>query len=172
MKHDNKHNHQVIIRKAKHGDMDQVWNVFQPVVKTADTYVFDPDTPRRDLKKHWFGSNMFTYVAELDGHIVGTYILKPNQIDLGSHIANGSYMVHPDAWNKGIGRQMAIHSIKEARKLGFKAMQFNMVIETNKAAIHLWETLGFRIIGTVPGALFYKKERYVGVHIMYKNLES
>ena len=160
------------IRRADRNDMDAVWHIFHAVVLRADTYVFDPHTPREDLEMHWFGHHIHTFVAEWDGTVVGTYILKPNQIDLGSHIANGSYMVHPDHWNKGIGRSMGKHSLVEAKKLGFRAIQFNMVIETNKAAIYLWKSLGFKIIGTIPEAFYFKKEKYISAHIMYKYLES
>ena len=159
------------IRKARKKDLEGIWYIFKQVVAMGDTYVFDPETPREDLEKHWFAGHMHTYVALSNGRIVGTYILKPNQIDLGSHIANGSYMVDPGMWNRGVGRRMGTHSIGEARNLGFKAMQFNMVIESNKAAIRIWQSLGFEIIGTIPDALHYKKEKYVNAHIMYKNLE-
>ncbi|MCP4050291.1 MAG: hypothetical protein GY730_06260 [bacterium] len=88
------------IRLAKSKDIDDIWNIFQAVIKTGDSYVFDPDTPRKDLNKHWLADYIHTFVAEIDGQVLGTYILKRNHIDPGSHVANGSYMVHPEAHGK------------------------------------------------------------------------
>ncbi len=91
------------IRKATETDVDKVWEIFSKVIKTGDTYVFNPNTPKADLKKHWFADYMETYVIEENEQILGAYIIKPNQIDLGSHIANCSYMVNPNSQGKGIG---------------------------------------------------------------------
>ncbi len=158
------------IRKATNNDVDSVWEIFHAVIKKGDTYVFDPETPKQDLNKHWFAQNMFTYVLENNNIIYGTYILKPNQIDLGSHVANGSYMVHPNARRQGFGDAMCNHSIKEARKLGFKAIQFNMIVSTNKPAIELWKKLGFEIVGTIPDGFNHLTKGYIDVYIMYKKL--
>lgn len=158
------------IRKALPTDYDQVWEIFSKVIQTADTYVFDPDTPKTALKKYWFADYMNTFVAEENGIIKGTYIIKPNQLDLGNHIANCSYMVHPDAQGKGIGKKMCEHSLQFARESGFKAIQFNIVVSTNKAAVGLWEKYGFEIIGTTPNAFRNKELGFVDAYIMYKEL--
>jgi L-amino acid N-acyltransferase YncA len=113
---------------------------------------------------------MKTYIVEEKNQILGTYIIKPNQIDLGSHIANCSYMVHPNAQGKGIGKLMYEHSIKNANQLGFKAIQFNIVVSTNINAVKLWEKYGFAIIGTIPNGFNHKKLGFVDAHIMYKEL--
>ena len=159
-----------IIRKAIKRDIDAVWEIFHEVIKTGDTYVFDPKMLKCDLNKHWFASYMHTYVLESNKKISGTYILKPNQIDLGSHIANGSYMVHPNAQRKGFGEAMCVHSIEEAKKLGFKAIQFNMIVSTNKPAIKLWNKMGFEIVGTIPDGFNHLTEGYIDAYIMYKKL--
>ncbi len=113
---------------------------------------------------------MHTFVAEHEGKIVGTYILKPNQIDLGSHIANGSYMVHPEAQGLGIGKKMGEHSLLKAKELGFVGMQFNIVVSTNQAAVRLWKKLGFTIVGTTPQGFLLKNIGYVDTYIMYRAL--
>ena len=118
------------IRKATLADYDAVWEIFFSVIQTADTYVFDPNTPKTDLEKHWFAKYMQTFVYEEDGQILGTYIIKANQLDLGNHIANGSYMIHPKAQGKGIGKKLCEHSLEMAKASGFKAMQFNIVVST------------------------------------------
>lgn len=159
------------IRKALDTDLDQVWEIFSQVIATGDTYVFSPDTPKDDLTKHWFANYMHTFVVEENGNILGTYIIKPNHIDLGDHIANCSYMVSPAAQGKGVGKKMCEHSIQFAKEEGFKAIQFNIVVSTNEAAVRLWEKYGFRIIGTTPNGFRHKRLGFVDTHIMYKALD-
>lgn len=158
-----------MIRKATDEDYDQVWEIFHAVIQTRDTYVFHPETPKEDLGKHWFASYMHTYVFEEAGNILGTYIVKANQPDLGGHIANASYMVHPGAQGKGIGRQLGEHSLITAKALGFLGMQFNIVVSTNHAAVKLWRKLGFEIIGTTPKG-FRSTNGLVDTLIMHKSL--
>lgn len=160
----------MIIRKATAEDLDAVWEIFKEVIKPGDTYVFSPDTPKVDLPKHWFAPYMHTYVAEVDNEILGTYIIKPNQIDLGSHVANGSYMVHPKAHGQGVGKKLWEHSLEEVRSLGFKAMQFNIVVSTNTPAVNLWKKAGFEIIGTIPEGFNHAEKGLVDAYIMYRKL--
>lgn len=160
----------MIIRKATEIDYDQVWDLFFAVIKSEDTYVFSLDTPKSDLKKLWFADSMTTFVAEAGGHIFGTYFIKPNQPDLGSHIANCGYMVSPLAQGKGIGKMLCEHSIEFAKENGYRGMQFNIVVSTNKAAIALWKKYGFEIIGTTPGGFKHPLFGFVDTHIMFKAL--
>lgn len=158
-----------MIRSATAADYDAVWEIFHAVIQTRDTYVFHPDTPQADLKQHWFAPYMHTCVCEEEGKILGTYILKPNQIDLGDHIANASYMVHPEAQGRGVGRQLGEHSLVLAKELGYLAMQFNIVVSTNQPAVELWKKLGFEIIGTTPKG-FRSSQGLVDTYIMYRSL--
>jgi len=159
------------IRLASENDMDAVWEIFQIIISTGDTYVFEPDTPEADLQKYWFASYMRTYVAEINGQIAGTYIIKPNQSGLGNHIANCSYMVHPQFRGKGIGGTMCQHSIDIAKQSNYKAIQFNLVISSNITAIKLWKKYGFEIVGTIPKAFRHKTLGFVDAHVMYLGLD-
>jgi ribosomal protein S18 acetylase RimI-like enzyme len=49
-------------------------------------------------------------------------------------------------------------------------MQFNAVVETNAAAVRLWESLGFRILATVPEAFDHPTAGLVGLHLMHRAL--
>lgn len=160
------------IRKAITSDFDKVWEIFSNVIKTGDTYVFNPNTPKSDLKKFWFAEYMETYVYEKNRQILGTYIIKPNQIDLGNHIANCSYMVNPNMQRKGIGKMLCEHSIEMASKNNFEAIQFNIVVSTNTPAIELWKKYGFSIIGITPKGFRHAKLGLVDTYIMYKNLKE
>jgi len=158
------------IRKATEADYDYVWDIFEEVIKTGDTYTFSPNTPKSDLKKYWFADYMTTFVMEHDSKILGTYIIKPNQLDLGSHIANCSYMVSPKAQGKGIGTLLCAHSIKFAKESGYLGIQFNIVVSTNIGAIKLWEKFGFQIIGTTPKGFKHSKLGFVDTYVMFKEL--
>lgn len=158
------------IRKATEADYKSVWDIFKEVIKTGDTYVFDPKTPKSELKKHWFAEYMTTFVAEEENKIFGTYIIKPNQIDLGNHIANCSYMVSPKVQGNGIGKLLCEHSINFAKQNRYLGIQFNIVVSTNIGAIKLWQKFGFQIIGTIPKGFRHSKLRLVDTYIMFKEL--
>ena len=158
------------IRKATAADIDGVWTIFSKVVKTGDTYVFDPNTSKEDMKKHWFAEYMETYVYEEGETILGTYIIKPNQLGLGNHIANGSYMVSPDVQGKGIGKKLCKHSLQLATAKQYVGIQFNIVVSTNHGAVALWKKYGFEIIGTTPNGFRHAQLGLVDTYIMYKSL--
>jgi L-amino acid N-acyltransferase YncA len=160
----------VEIREATAADRDAIWDIFHEVVAARDTYAFDPEMSRHDALGYWFQADTQTYVAESRGRIVGTYILRPNQSGGGSHVANAAFMVAPDARAQGIGRAMAEHCLSEARRLGFRAMQFNFVVSTNDAAVRLWQKLGFKIVGTLPGAFRHPEKGYIDVYVMHRSL--
>jgi L-amino acid N-acyltransferase YncA len=148
------------------------WQIFQEVIADGDAYVFEADTTRETFLAYWFAKGTHPYVAIGDGQVLGSYIVKANQPGRGSHIANASYMVSAAARGKGIGGLMCGHSLLEAASLGFRAMQFNIVVATNTAALTLWQKHGFRIIGTTPGAFRHEALGYVDAHIMFRELDS
>jgi L-amino acid N-acyltransferase YncA len=158
------------IRPATRDDENAIWEIFHAVIATGDTYVFDPAMPRDKAMAYWFRDDTHTYVADHDGEIVGTYILKPNQPALGSHVANAAFMVSPLARGLGAGRQMGEHCLAEAEKLGFRAMQFNFVVSTNEAAVKLWQRLGFQIVGTLPKAYLHSRLGFVDAYVMFRDL--
>ena len=160
------------IRPGTDSDRDATWNIFHEVVAAGDTYTFDPGMSREEALAYWFRADTRTYVAENDGRIVGTYILRANQPGAGSHVANAAFMVAADARGLGVGRSMAKHSIAEARGLGFRAMQFNFVVSTNEGAVRLWKQLGFEIVGTLPGAFRHPRKGYVHVYVMFRSLQD
>jgi L-amino acid N-acyltransferase YncA len=160
------------IRRAAGTDADAVWRIFQAVVEPGDTYAFDPETPRDEAMAAWMSPHVRTYVAEDRGEVVGTFILKPNQPGLGSHVANAAFMVAPWARGRGIGRALGLHCLAEAHRLGFRAMQFNFVVSTNEPAVKLWKTLGFSIVGTLPGAFRHRTLGYVDAYVMFRSLDG
>jgi L-amino acid N-acyltransferase YncA len=160
------------IRAAAEADRAAIWKIFHEVVAAGDTYAIDPDMSREEALAYWFSGHTRTYVADSTVGVVGTYILRPNQSGGGSHVANAAFMVAPEARGQGIGRVMGEHCLSEARRLGFRAMQFNFVVSTNESAVRLWQQLGFDIVGTLPGAFCHPKNGYVDVYVMYCSLLS
>jgi L-amino acid N-acyltransferase YncA len=158
------------IRNAHQGDQEAVWQIIHEVIATGNTYVFAPDSSKEKMLSYWFSEDKNTYVAEVDGKILGTFYLKTNQMDLGSHIVNAGYMVSSEARGKGLGQAMAEFSMQEARRLGYRGMQFNLVVKTNENAMKLWLKLGFEIIGEIPEAYKHSQFGYVNAYIMYQKL--
>jgi ribosomal protein S18 acetylase RimI-like enzyme len=160
----------VTIQKAKDADKDEVWAIIKAVISTGDTYTFEPKTPKETLLKFWFGRDKHTYVARFNNKIVGTFLIKDNQPGLGSHIANAAYMVAPTSAGLGIGKLMGEFSLGEAKKLGYDAMQFNLVVKSNTRAVKLWQKIGFSIIGEIPDAFRHVTEGMTNAYIMYRKL--
>jgi L-amino acid N-acyltransferase YncA len=161
------------IRQATDADRDAIWNIFHEVVAAADTYALDPNISREDALACWFAPGTHTYVVEQPAiGVAGTYILRPNQSGGGSHVANAGFMVSASAREQGLGRAMAEHCLSEARRLGFRAMQFNYVISTNTAAVRLWQNFGFEIVGTLASAFCHPEKGYVDVYVMYRSLRE
>lgn len=101
---------------------------------------------------------------------MGTYIIKPNQIDLGSYIANCSYMVNPKYHGRRTGKLLCEHSISFAKEKGFLGIQFNILVSTNEAAVSLWKKFGFEIIGKTPKGFRHKELGFVDTYIMFRPL--
>jgi ribosomal protein S18 acetylase RimI-like enzyme len=158
------------VRDATDSDRDAIWDIFRVVVASGDTYAFDPDIARTDALAYWMQPPNHCHVAEHHGTVVGTYILKANQPGLGSHVANAAFMVAPSARGIGVGQAMGEHCLAEARRQGFRAMQFNFVVSSNDSAVRLWQRLGFAIVGTLPGAFRHATKGYVDAYVMYRSL--
>ena len=162
---------QVNIRPLREADWPAVWAFMKPVIRAGDTYPYAMDMTVEGARKMWIEAPAATYVAEDErGNIVGTYYIKPNQPTLGAHVANCGYMVAEQARGMGIATRMCKHSQEEALQMGYRAMQYNLVVRTNEPSVYLWQKLGFTIVGTLPGAFRHAGHGYVDAYIMYKTL--
>lgn len=157
-------------RLANPTDLNALWEIIRPIIRKGGTYVFSPDSSEKEMMAFWMGKDKSTFVAEMDGKIVGTFYLKPNQPGLGNHVCNAGFMVDEKESGKGIGRQMGLFALAEAKKAGFLAMQFNYVISTNQTAVKLWQSLGFDIIGEIPEAYRHPEKGLVGAYVMYRRV--
>ncbi len=160
----------IAIRKYTEADKEQIWKIIKYVISKDDSFTDSTDSPREQILDNWCSPEKHTFVAVSEGKIVGTFYVKTNQSGLGSHIANGSYAVAPEARGKGVGRKMGEFSIEEAKRLGFHAMQFNFVVKSNEKAVKLWKSLGFEIIGEIPEAFRHIENGLTNAYIMYRKL--
>jgi len=156
------------IRPATDADRDAIWEIFREVIAAGETYPLEQDISREDAFVYWFQRDARVFVAENNGEIVGSYTLHQNQVAGGAHVANAGFIVSNNARGQGVGRAMGEHCLAEARRLGFRAMQFNFVVSTNQSAVKLWQDLGMKIVGTLPGAFKHPTRGYVDVYVMFQ----
>ncbi len=160
----------IVIRPAISADKPAILRIFSEVVRAGATFAFDPATDNAAAERIWFADGAHVYAAVVDGAVLGSCFLKPTQPGLGDHVANGGFMVAEAARGRGVGRALGDFAIQEARRLGFRAMQFNFVVASNTGAVTLWQDLGFEIIGTVPDAFRHARLGLTDIHIMYRRL--
>lgn len=147
------------------------WKIIEPVFQSGETYAYSPTISEQEAYNVWIESPQATYVTKNeDGIIVGTYYIKPNQPGLGAHVCNCGYIVEENHRCKGVASFMCKHSQEEAKKLGFLAMQFNLIVSTNELAVKLWHKLGFETVGTLTNAFNHLKYGFVDAFVMYKQL--
>lgn len=158
------------IRPARPSDNDAIWAILEPTFRAGETYPIPRDVSRDHALAYWHTLGHAVFVAEQDGTIVGTYYLRANNKSGGAHVANCGYVVAPETRGRGVARAMCAHSLEEARSRGFTAMQFNFVIASNERAVKLWQSCGFAIVGTLPGAFVHPTRGAVDAYVMYKIL--
>lgn len=160
----------VEVRSATAEDWPAIWPIWRAVVAAGDTYVWDLDEMDEEgARAAWMlPPPAEVLVAIDDGVVVGTAEIRPNQVGRGSHVANASFMVAPDAAGRGVGRALAEEVLARARAAGYRAMQFNAVVATNTRALALWESIGFAEVGRVPGAFRHAEQGEVDLVVMHR----
>jgi ribosomal protein S18 acetylase RimI-like enzyme len=163
----------ISIRRFHETDWPEVWRILRATFEAGDTYAFSPDSTEAEIHKVWVEVPSATYVAcTPDGQVLGTYFIKPNQPGLGDHVCNCGYVVPREEQGRGIASAMCEHSQAEAKSMGFRAMQFNLVVSTNDRAVRLWRKLGFSVVGTLPRSFRHLQLGYVDALVMFKELST
>jgi L-amino acid N-acyltransferase YncA len=159
----------VRVRPATDDDWPHIWPFFAAIVQAGETYAFPDDLTLETARPWWMEqAPAHTVVAvDADGAVLGSAKWGPNRPGRGAHVSTASFMVDPAVSGRGVGRRLAEHVVEAARAAGFDGMQFNAVVETNTAAVALWRSLGFEVVGTVPGAFDSAAYGKVGLHVMY-----
>ena len=158
------------IRPATVHDDDAIWRIIEPTIRAGETYVLPREMSRDQALSYWRSPAHAVFVAEDGGAIVGTYYLRANQQGGGAHVANCGYMTAGPAQGRGVAQAMCEHSLAEARRRSFRAMQFNFVVSSNERAVRLWQRLGFAIVGRVPGAFAHPQLGFVDALVMHRAL--
>src|SRR5262245_17879115 len=161
------------IRAAVPEDWPAIWQFMRRIVAAGETLSWEQDISEVEARSRWFHSPPAgrTFVAvDADGAIVGTAESEPNHGGPAAHVATASFMVDPERQGRGVGRALCARVLETARADGFRAIQFNAVVETNAAAVALWHSFGFEILATVPEAFRHPTAGYVGLHIMHLRL--
>jgi ribosomal protein S18 acetylase RimI-like enzyme len=161
---------EVRIREATAGDSGAIWQILEPVIRAGETYTLPREMSREDGLAYWTAPGHEVFVAEENGEILGTYYLHANQKGGVAHVANCGYMTASWASGRGVARAMCKHSLERARERGFRAMQFNFVVSSNERAVRLWQSMGFEIVGRLPGAFIHPERGTVDALVMYRNL--
>lgn len=161
----------MIIRDATDRDWVDIYPFYRRIMADGETYAFPPDQTRDEARPWWMERPPGrTVVADRDGIILGSAKFGPNRPGRGSHIATASFLVDPTHSGNGTGRALGRYVLDQCRAAGYHGIQFNAVVETNHAAVHLWHSLGFETIGIVPEAFDHPEHGLVGLHVMYRRL--
>lgn len=161
----------MLIREAVERDWREIYPFFCSIVAEGRTYAFPEELSLEEARPWWMERPPSRTVVAVDGDtILGSAKMGPNRPGRGSHVATASFIVDPASQGRGVGASLGRYVIEWARSAGYRSMQFNAVVETNTAAVHLWQALGFEIIGTVPEAFDHAEDGLVGIHVMYLEL--
>jgi GNAT superfamily N-acetyltransferase len=161
----------VLIREATGRDWPAIHPFFRAVVDAGQTYAYPEGLSVDEARALWMERPPGRTVVAVDGDtVVGSATMGPNRPGRGAHIATASFLVDPAAQGRGVGRALGEHVVGWARAGGYRGIQFNAVVETNVPAVRLWRSLGFEVIGTVPGAFHHPEHGYVGLHVMFLDL--
>ncbi|MFI5041396.1 MAG: GNAT family N-acetyltransferase [Acidimicrobiales bacterium] len=161
----------MIIRGTDERDWPRIYPFFRSIVAAGETYAYPDNLSMDDARSWWMEDPPGHTVVAVEGEtVLGSAKMGPNRPARGSHVATASFMVDPVHQGRGVGAELARHVISWARSAGYRSMQFNAVVETNTAAVHLWQSLGFEILCTVPEAFDHPEHGLVGLHVMYQRL--
>jgi len=158
------------IRPAARADDDAIWAILEPTFRAGETYPIPRDITRAEALDYWHSPGHAVFVAEDGTCIVGSYYLRANNRGGGAHVANCGYMTAQQESGRGVARAMCMHSLDEARRRGFTAVQFNFVIASNERAVRLWRCCGFEIVGTLPQVFAHPRLGLVDAYVMHRIL--
>lgn len=159
------------IREYEKTDVNEAVKIWNQVVEDGEAF---PQMEFLTEKSgdEFFREQSFTGIAydEETGETAGLYILHPNNIGRCGHICNASYAVKKGMRGHHIGEKLVIHCMREGKELGFRILQFNAVVASNRYALRLYEKLGFVQLGTIPGGFLMKDGHYEDIIPHYHEL--
>lgn len=151
----------IIIRAYQEKDLSDMIRIWNEVVENGAAFPQEEDLDMQ-TGAAFFAEQTYTAVAaDADtDKVYGLYILHPNNIGRCGHICNASYAVSRDSRGLHIGEKLVSDCLKQGAVHGFRVLQFNAVVASNIHARHLYERLGFKQLGTIPGGFRMKDGHY------------
>lgn len=162
----------MLIREATAEDWPRIWPFLHEIVAAGETFSYDRDMTEAQAREIWVIEPPGRTVVAVapDGTVLGSANMYANHGGPASHVASASFMVDPSQAGNGVGRTLGEDTLEWARAEGYRAMQFNAVVESNTRAVKLWQSLGFEILATIPEGFEHPTEGFVGLHVMYRRL--
>ena len=160
----------MLIRPAAEADAADLWRILEPMIRAGETYPLPREMSEAEALAYWRQPAHAVFVAEAEGALLGTYYLRANQTGGGAHVANCGYVTALHASGRGVAQAMCKHSLAEARRRGFRAMQFNFVLASNERAVRLWTHMGFATLGRIPQAFAHPKLGFVDALVMWREV--
>jgi GNAT superfamily N-acetyltransferase len=165
----------VQIRRATADDWPRIYPFWAATVDAGETYAYPEGLSSAEAASLWMEQPPGLTVVAVDrigdaDQVLGSAKMGPNRPGRGAHVATASFMVDPAARGRGVGRALGEYVLQWADREGYHGIQFNAVVATNTAAMRLWQSLGFKIIGTVPEAFEHRLFGRVGLNILYRKI--
>lgn len=158
----------LVLRPVTETDWPILVGLLQETVAARETFTYDANLTSLEIQDLWASSNVVFVAEATDGSIAGTAKMGRNQGGPGAHVATASFLVAPLWRGRGVGRLLCRHALSWAIDAGFRAMQFNAVVATNGAAIKLWRSEGFNVVGVVPEAFQHPYLGFVDLLVMHR----
>lgn len=162
---------ELTIRQYQEADLAQMRTLWNEIVAAGNAFPQEEPLSMSEAGE-FFAAQSYSAVAELGSDIVGLYILHPNNIGRCGHLANASYAVAKAVRGQHIGEQLVRDSLTKARELGFRVLQFNAVVKSNASAIHLYQKLAFKELGSIPGGFRMPDGSYQDIVLFYRQLND
>lgn len=141
----------IVVREYSADDIPAMKDIWNEVVDEGVAFPQEDELTDVSAREFFAQQTYCGVAADEDGKVYGMYILHPNNVGRCGHIANASYAVSSENRGLHIGEKLVRDCIAQAKAHGFGILQFNAVVATNIHARHLYERIGFKQLGTIPG---------------------
>ncbi|MFN0023691.1 MAG: N-acetyltransferase family protein [Parvularculaceae bacterium] len=160
------------IREAAAGDWPEIWRIVEAHIRSGEVLALPRDMREDAARAYWLSPQNSAFVATIGGEIAGASYIRANQQGGGAHVANAAYATADRYAGRGVARALCLQSLDYASAQGYKAMQFNFVVESNARAVRLWRELGFEVVGRLPGAFEHPRLGRVDALVMFRELDA
>lgn len=160
----------ITFRSYEKEDIEYLLEIWNDILADGNAFPNEQLYTKIEFKKFLNEQDAVTCML-MSGELAGFYILHPNHIGRCSHVANAGYAMSKNYRGRHLGKALVEHSLQKAKLMGFKGMQFNAVVSENIPAIRIYNTIGFKIVGTIPEGFRLKNEKYTDMHVMYKSID-